>query len=123
MGQFSVDRAGTQRLIPDYIVFHDRRANVPFPAHALWIYSQMVRWGQVELSAAMAQRAADAYRPDLYRAALGLPHDMIADAWAAGLDAGENFLDGHLFDPSDIAGYVAGFPIRSRHDVETLDEG
>ena len=49
---------------------HDQAANFPWQSHALWFYSQMVRWGQTEYSAERADIARRVYRPDLYRAAL-----------------------------------------------------
>ena len=53
-----------------FIVFHRHGANFPWQSHALWFYSQMVRWGQTEHSPERARIAAAVYRPDIYRAAL-----------------------------------------------------
>ncbi|WP_205621939.1 CmpA/NrtA family ABC transporter substrate-binding protein, partial [Rhizobium sp. Pop5] len=70
-GEFSLDARGNRRVIADYFKFHSGFANYPRPSQALWIYSQMLRWGQAEASLNHARAAASAYRPDLYRAALG----------------------------------------------------
>ena len=43
--------------IPDFLVFHDHAANFPWQSHALWFYSQMVRWGQTDYSAERAEIA------------------------------------------------------------------
>ncbi len=113
-GEFSLDDKGNRRVIDDYFLFHGRFANYPRPSHALWSYSQMVRWGQAELTLNNARAAASAYRPDLYRAALGAdsaPPD--ADIRIEGNEDGDRFMDGHIFDPSKFVDYVSGFAVRS----------
>jgi NitT/TauT family transport system ATP-binding protein len=113
-GAFNLDAKGNRRVIDDYFLFHRRFANYPRPSQALWIYSQMVRWGQAEMTLNHARAAASAYRPDLYRAALGAdstPPD--ADVRIEGNEDGDRFMDGHIFDPSRFADYVAGFAVRS----------
>ncbi|OQP86859.1 ABC transporter substrate-binding protein [Rhizobium rhizosphaerae] len=113
-GEFSLDDRGSRRTIPDYMVFHDRHAGYPRPSQALWIYSQMIRWGQTPFSHAGLEAALSAYRPDLYRAALGeAAPDPAHDLQAEGREAGDRFMDGHVFDPADIPAYVAGFPVRA----------
>ncbi|TIX49320.1 MAG: nitrate transporter, partial [Mesorhizobium sp.] len=54
----------------DFFLPFGKAANFPWKSHALWFYTQMVRWGQIKHSAAHMALARDAYRPDLYRAAL-----------------------------------------------------
>ena len=118
-GEFNLDAAGNRRVIPDYFNFHARGANYPRPSEALWIYSQMIRWGQVAYSDEGARRAASAFRPDIYRNALAgslVPGDE--DFRKEGEIPGDQFLDRHVFDPTDIASYVAGFAVRS--DAEDL---
>jgi len=61
---------GERRVVEDFFIPLARAATFPWKSHALWFYSQMVRWGQVAHSAANAALARDTYRPDLYRAAL-----------------------------------------------------
>lgn len=45
-GEFSIDSLGNQRVIDKYFVFHEGHANYPRQSQALWIYSQMIRWGR-----------------------------------------------------------------------------
>jgi two-component system, oxyanion-binding sensor len=56
--------------VTDFFVPFARAATFPWQSHALWLYSQMVRWGHVKHSAANADLALKSYRPDIYRAAL-----------------------------------------------------
>lgn len=74
--------------------------------HALWLYAQMVRWGQTALSTASEQIACTTYRPDLLVAALGeaLPQPQRPHSPP---------LDGITFDPADVAGYLAATLIKS----------
>jgi NitT/TauT family transport system ATP-binding protein len=110
-GEFSLDDQGARRIIPRYFTFHAEHANYPRPSQALWTYSQMLRWGQVSWSPDLARQAMSSYRPDLYRQALGSgPAD--ADLRFEGGAADDRFMDGFVFDPSDIPGYVARFPVR-----------
>jgi hypothetical protein len=77
--------------VPDYFVPGGRGANHPWPAHALWFYRQMRRWGHVPEQPDGAARAAASFRPDLFAAAL-------PGAVPAGLDL-QPFFDGSRFDP------------------------
>ncbi|MGH2340952.1 CmpA/NrtA family ABC transporter substrate-binding protein [Segnochrobactraceae bacterium EtOH-i3] len=127
-GRFTIDPDGQVRQIPDYFVFHRDAANFPWESEALWIYSQMVRWGQTAFEPEHVTAAARAFRPDLYRAALGRSDTAIplADRRIEGVDpvlipttrgdlhlTGDHFIDGRVFDPDAVADYVAGFAIRS----------
>ncbi|WP_159952547.1 CmpA/NrtA family ABC transporter substrate-binding protein [Rhizobium sp. 18065] len=114
-GEFSLDAKGNRRLLPDYFVFHRQNANYPRPSQALWIYSQMIRWGQVGFSEDGAQQAAGAFRPEIYREALGnasAPAD--ADIRIEGALEGDRFMDSMIFDPADIRTYVEAFPVASQ---------
>ncbi|MBU3964081.1 MAG: ABC transporter substrate-binding protein [Alphaproteobacteria bacterium] len=122
-GEFSLDAKGHRRTIPDYFVFHRDHANYPRPSQALWIYSQMIRWGQAEYSEAGARAAASAYRPDLYRTALGTASGPAeADIRPEGVAPNDRFMDGHVFDPSRIPDYVAAFPVRALAASNGTDE-
>jgi len=98
-GQLIVHPDMTQRHVPDFLRLGGAGANFPSRTGALWIYSQMVRWGQIPYDADDAERARDVYRPDLLAAALGDP----AAFEAAPL---ENFMDRLPFDPNDLPGYL-----------------
>ncbi|WP_183734177.1 CmpA/NrtA family ABC transporter substrate-binding protein [Rhizobium sp. BK275] len=113
-GEFSLDARGNRRIIDNYFMFHAGFANYPRTSQALWIYSQMIRWGQAELGLNPARAAASAYRPDLYRAALGEASAPIdADVRIEGADENDRFMDGHVFDPSKLPDYIAGFEVKS----------
>ena len=107
----------------DFLLFSDRAANFPWVSHALWIYSQMLRWGQVKASADGARRAAESYRPDLYRKALkphgvpmpggsskvegALPNTILVPSSDGTLALGpDGFFDGVIFDPDHIDAYL-----------------
>ena len=126
-----VARAGAPAdHVEDFIVFHRHGANFPWQSHALWFYSQMVRWGQTEHSPERAQIAAEVYRPDIYRRALAtgdvdFPRaDRKVEGAMAAVTAvpsrhGEMtfapdpFFDGLRFDPADLEGYLRQMPIRA----------
>ncbi len=114
---------GQFRSVPDFYVPHAHAANFPWKSHALWFYSQMVRWGEVGYSAENARLAAESFRPDLYRAALAplgasLPADdfrieQTAPSRSVKASNGqlpmgaEGFFDGQAFDPDWIGAYIA----------------
>ncbi len=113
-GEFNLDARGNKRVIANYFTFHTGAANYPRPSQALWLYSQMVRWGQAELSPEGMAAAASAYRPDIYRSALGpeaAPAN--ADVRIEGASDGDRFLDGQVFDPDAMAAYIAAFPVKA----------
>ncbi|THV10036.1 CmpA/NrtA family ABC transporter substrate-binding protein [Rhizobium rhizophilum] len=113
-GEFSLDARGNRRLIRDYFVFHRQAANYPQANQALWIYSQMIRWGQVEFSAENMQRAQSAYRADLYHAALGADASLPDEAGhLPGASPDDRFMDGRVFDPDRMQEYVRGFAVGS----------
>ncbi|WEX73775.1 ABC transporter substrate-binding protein [Sinorhizobium numidicum] len=113
-GEFTVDPHGNQRIIENYFVFHSGFANFPRPSQALWTYSQMVRWGQASLSASGMEACISAYRPDLYRQALGADAAAAeADIGPQGTAAGDHFLDGHIFDPKRMEEYIEAFPVKA----------
>jgi ABC-type nitrate/sulfonate/bicarbonate transport system substrate-binding protein len=116
--------------VEDFLVFHDHAASFPWQSHALWLYSQMVRWGQVAHTAANAAAARATYRPDIYRRALG-PVGADLPAASAKVEGAltrptpvaslsgrlvlgpDGFFDGRLFDPDDLDGYLraVGVPV------------
>lgn len=92
--------------VPEFFVPFAHHASFPWPTHALWFYSQMVRWGDVAHTAANAALARATYRPDIYRAAMA--------TLGAELPAGDDralgpaeFFDGRGFDPAELDAYIA----------------
>ena len=125
-GSLVREPGGAPAAIPDFLVFHDHAANFPWQSHALWFYSQMVRWGQTDYRADRAEIARRVYRPDLYRAALksteaDLPSASskvegaltrptpVASRLGKMILGPDGFFDGLLFDPDDVPGYLARF--------------
>jgi NitT/TauT family transport system ATP-binding protein len=130
-GELTVDPNGRMRSMEDYLIFHGRAANFPWISQARWIYSQMVRWGQIVHADAQLPQVEAAYRPDIYRSALAGSAKVtpVADSKVEGVGlnsivasaGGEDlalaldaFVDGRAFDPDDIQGYVSGFEIRAK---------
>lgn len=112
--------------VPDFLIFHREAAGFPWRSQALWIYSQMVRWGFVEAGATAEKAAANVFRSDLYRRALAggdtpMPgaSAKLEGAISAVLPVGSNrgtltlgpdrFFDGRVFDPDNVTAYVKGF--------------
>ncbi|WP_287369875.1 ABC transporter substrate-binding protein, partial [Mesorhizobium sp.] len=115
---------GAELTVEDFFLPFGKAANFPWKSHALWFYTQMVRWGQIKHSAAHMALARDAYRPDLYRAALkplgvALPgaNAKVEGALTAATPVGsagaslvlgpDGFFDGRIFDPDRIDDYLA----------------
>lgn len=120
-----IDGGVRQLRIPDYFIPHDGAANFPWKSHALWYYSQMVRWGEVAATPGNAALAAATFRPDLYRTALApmgvsvpvedhrrdgdraSPYQVPGTMGIVGM--GPNlFFDGAVFDPAALEDYIAG---------------
>lgn len=104
---------------------HARAATFPWQSHALWFYTQMVRWDYVKHSDAQAELARRSYRPDLYRAALsqiGVPvpaanskvEGALTQTVAVGASSQplflgpDGFFDGAIFDPDKLETYIDG---------------
>ncbi|MDB5736452.1 MAG: nitrate transporter [Sphingomonas bacterium] len=123
-GRLPLRRGEPPLSIPDFLLFNREAAGFPWRSQALWIYSQFVRWGFVKGSPETERQAADVFRSDIYRRALagtGLPMPgasmKVEGAIGAPLGVGahsgaltlgaDRFFDGGVFDPSDVAGYLA----------------
>ncbi|MET2828491.1 CmpA/NrtA family ABC transporter substrate-binding protein [Mesorhizobium shangrilense] len=115
---------GAERSIDDFFLPFDKAANFPWKSHALWFYTQMVRWGHVAHTPENFAIARNCYRPDLYRSALkplgvafpganakvegALRVATAVGATGAGLVLGpDGFFDGQIFDPDEIDAYIA----------------
>jgi ABC-type nitrate/sulfonate/bicarbonate transport system substrate-binding protein len=116
---------GAELDIDDFFLPFDKAANFPWKSHALWFYTQMVRWGHVAHTPDNLAIARECYRPDLYRSALkplgvalpganskvegALRVATAVGATGAGLVLGpDGFFDGQIFDPNEIDAYIAG---------------
>jgi nitrate/nitrite transport system substrate-binding protein len=102
--------------MPDFNVFSRYAANFPWRSHALWLLTQMVRWGQIREPVDLLGIAQTVYRPDLYRqAAAELGITCPTSDWKAegahaapwprdGLILGaDRFVDGAAFDPGQLS--------------------
>ena len=127
-GTFQYSPGSEPRTLPDFNVFHRYQSNFPWRSHAVWIISQMYRWGQLEQCINIKEVAETVYRPDIYRQAareLGLAFPAIdyktegehGEAWtlvengqrfAMGAD---RFLDGKVFNPGRLMDYMNGFSV------------
>lgn len=116
---------GQTVAVDDFFVLNQKAATFPWQSHALWFYSQMVRWGHCSHSRSNATIARDSYRPDIYRQALkpifapipgaslkvegALAVSQYVGASNAGLLLGpDGFFDGPIFDPDHLDAYIAG---------------
>ena len=82
---------------PDAIVFHRYAATFPWRSHAVWIAQEMARMGQTR-DAQAPQKAAQVYRPDIYRkAAEAMGENAPLDDWKSeGTHAAPYQADGAL---------------------------
>ncbi|HLF22472.1 MAG TPA: ABC transporter substrate-binding protein [Burkholderiales bacterium] len=95
--------SGAQPRDPNFLYFHRHEANRPRAEDALWVYAQMVRWGQLRPSADRQRRAAGVFRGDLYSRYVDAS-DSPAAASALPFDRIE-------FTAPDIDAYLAQFGI------------
>lgn len=115
---------GTTVSVQDFFQPQAKAATFPWKSHALWFYSQMVRWGQIDASLRNESIARESYRPDLYRSALkslgvalpganakvegALTVETPVGSTGASLVLGpDGFFDGKIFDPDRIDDYLA----------------
>jgi len=122
--QLSLTPGSEPVLIPNFYAAARQAATFPWTSHALWFYSQMVRWRQTDYSHEHLPAVRATYRPDLYRLALaplavdlpakdskveGAPNGSPTIASPSGaLEYGpDGFFDERIFDPDDVATYVA----------------
>ena len=112
-----------QTTVEDFFLTSAKAATFPWQSHALWFYSQIVRWGLCDHSAENAEIAKMSYRPDIYRKALQPLHTPLpgaslkvegalkaptpVGASAGGLILGpDGFFDGQTFDPDQVGAYI-----------------
>jgi len=122
LGKFVVDPKGTERIVPSYFSFHGDAANFPWVSQAQWIFSQMVRWGQVQYAPASAEKAGLAFRPDLYRRTMtGIISLPESDMRVEG-GANDGFIDGAVFDAANIPAYLDSFDIHAAELPNRIDD-
>ena len=109
--------------VRDFFVPFEKAATFPWQSHALWFYSQMVRWGHASWNPESIGRVARVYRPDLYRAAIGPLGGAVPAAnskvegalktptYVGSSDGSlllgpDGFFDDRIFDPEQIEAYV-----------------
>ena len=98
---------------PDAVVFHRHAANFPWRSHAVWIITQMIRWGQVREPFDILALATRVYRPDLYRAALASSGIAIPESDYKPEGEESDFFGGETFDPQAAIGHLRALPIRT----------
>lgn len=120
---------GSEVLVEGFLNFSGTAATFPWTSDAAWFYSQMVRWGELEMSAEGYARAQATYRPDLLRAALaplGVPLPTanaktigsLAEKVAVPSTTGrlfigpDTFFDGGVFDPEEMPAYLDSQPVK-----------
>lgn len=116
--------------IPDFNVFYRYAANFPWRSHAMWLISQMYRWGQVEESVDIRAVAEAVYQPRPFREAAslaGISYPLVdyksegghAEPWllthaSAPMTLGaDRFFDGNTFEPTDITAYLQAFDVHN----------
>jgi NitT/TauT family transport system ATP-binding protein len=114
---------GELRQLPHFYVPASQAATFPWVSHALWFYSQMVRWNQVAFDESHVAQVRATYRPDLYRLALAKSATDVptVDTKVEGAQqetsmlpatpepmryGPDGFFDGRRFDPDDLANYL-----------------
>jgi ABC-type nitrate/sulfonate/bicarbonate transport system substrate-binding protein len=108
-GRLKISPDGAMRQSSRYLLVGREGAGRPDLRQAVWLYAQMVRWGQAGISSEALRIAEAVFRPDLYDAALGMEASVaseLSDALGA--------FAGPLIIADDIAGYLASFKIARR---------
>ena len=117
-------RGGEIVHYPDFMFQYREAANFPWVSQAQWLYTQMVRWDGIPFDPADATKAARVFRPDVYRSALlgtGEPlpgasskvegslrqKTSVTTQQGTMILESNGFFDGKVFDPADLAGYIA----------------
>lgn len=123
LNRMTMMRGDEPATIDDFLVLHREAANFPWRSQAMWLYSQMVRWGHATLVPDGFETAAAVFRPDIYRGALAGTDAILPGASAkvegaivqpigASSVSGrlilgpDRFFDGRLFDPDRAEVYL-----------------
>ncbi len=114
---------GPECAYPDFMFQHREAANFPWVSQAEWLYSQLVRWENMEYDSQSAQIAARVFRPNVYRSALkgtgdelpgasskvegSLSTPLATTAQEGSITLNQNtFFDGQSFDPDRLEAYI-----------------
>jgi NitT/TauT family transport system ATP-binding protein len=97
-GQLTLTTHSNPTHIESFYIPAQDNATFPWISHALWFYSQMLRWKQIEFSTEHLAAVRTTYRPDLYRAALASLNPAIPTADSKI----ERFFDGSTFDAGEF---------------------
>lgn len=112
-GKLPLVPGGEAHALADFYIPSHQAATFPWASHALWFYSQMVRWKQIEHSAANLAAVRETYRPDLYRSAL-VPLNVVAPSLDTKVEgapgAADGFFDDRPFDPEQFDSYLQHAP-------------
>ncbi|MBL1257665.1 CmpA/NrtA family ABC transporter substrate-binding protein [Methylocystis sp. Sn-Cys] len=108
-GRINLDSEGGARACEDYLIFGKNNACRPDPRHAVWIYAQMLRWGQARFSTELVEIAKAVYRADLYDAAIG-----VREVSSQSLPDVVGAFAGPDLDERDLDSYLNGFDIGSK---------
>lgn len=94
------------------IIFARDGTALPWRSKAMWVLSQMLRWGHLSPDANLDAGAA-AYRPDLFRtAATAVGYPMPAsDTKTEGANAADRIFGGAPFSPDDPLSYARAFQV------------
>lgn len=87
-----------------FILFGGEDGNRPSQLHALWLLTQMARWGELDGVADLRAVAREVYREDLYIAALGEPQSE-----TSAVD--QEVCEAASFDPRKLESYLRSFDI------------
>ncbi len=107
-GRMKVAPDGTVRIDRSYLLVGRDGAARPDPVQAVWLYAQMVRWGQAPLSPEFLAETKAVFRPDLYDAALPGDVQCRCKKPADGIGA----FAGPAFDADDVAAHLAAWKIK-----------
>ena len=94
-----------EKALDSDLQFYTNGALRAEPDHALWLYAQMVRWGQTPLEKEAEEVVCKTFRPDLLNAALGKEGPVKQTMT-------QTPLDGVPFRSNDVPGYIASTPIK-----------
>jgi NitT/TauT family transport system ATP-binding protein/nitrate/nitrite transport system substrate-binding protein len=102
----------TDMADPNLVVFHRDGANFPWRSHAVWMMTQMIRWGQVREPFDLKALARRVYRPDIYRDAVAAIETDVPQADVKPEGNG-HFFGADTFDPGAPMDYLARVRIRA----------